>query len=76
MKSDSLIIAKAAFAEIAKQFPNLSMFENTEDLVELSNTLPIQSGLKYKILLLSLVPMLCVGMRRVVRFCEYSNEPV
>ncbi len=52
MKFDNLIIAKAAFAEIAKQFPNLSMFENTEDLVELSITMPIQPGLKYKILLL------------------------
>lgn len=49
MQFDNLIIAKAAFAEIAKKFPNLSMVENPEDPVDLSMTLPVQQGLKYKL---------------------------
>lgn len=49
MKPDTLKIAKATFAEIAKQFPNLAMVENREDPVELSMMLPAQPGLKYKL---------------------------
>jgi len=49
MKFDNLIIAKAAFAEIAKQFPNLTMVESPEDPVELSMTLPVQPSLKYRL---------------------------
>ncbi|MCX7545020.1 hypothetical protein [Marinicella gelatinilytica] len=49
MELNTIQIAQAAIAEIAKQFPNLTMVKNTEDPVELNVNVPVQSGLKYKI---------------------------
>lgn len=51
MALNTIQIAQAVIAEIAKQFPNLSMVKNTEDPVELSIIVPVQPGLKYKICL-------------------------
>jgi len=41
-------IARAAFAEIAKQFPSLHMVENQGEPVEISITMPVQPGLSQK----------------------------
>jgi hypothetical protein len=43
------IIARDVFAEIAKRFPSLRMVENHNDPVEISITMPIQTGLSHQL---------------------------
>jgi hypothetical protein len=46
---DTIGIAQDAFTEIFLKFPSLTIIENKDDPVEISLTLPVQEGLKYKI---------------------------
>ena len=43
------IIARKAFTEIASQFPSLQMVEDKDAPVEISITIPVQSGVKQKV---------------------------
>ena len=47
--SDTEAIARSAFAEIAKRFPELKMLENSGEPVEISITIPVQPGLSYHV---------------------------
>ncbi|MFM7887873.1 MAG: hypothetical protein ACKPCM_14560 [Pseudanabaena sp.] len=47
--SDTIQIAKDAFAKIHQQYPNLSIKERSDDPVELSFTIPVQDGLRYEV---------------------------
>jgi hypothetical protein len=46
---DTEVIARGAFAEIARRFPSLKMIENHDDSVEVSITMPVQPGLSHKV---------------------------
>ena len=47
--ADTEAIARNVFAEILKRFPSLLMVENHDDPVEISITMPVQSGLSEKL---------------------------
>jgi hypothetical protein len=47
--TDPEAIARSVFAEIAKRFPSLKMVENQGEPVEISITMPIQSGLSHEV---------------------------
>jgi hypothetical protein len=51
MKPESLQIARGAVAEIAERFPALQMVEDEDAPVEMGVTLPVQPGLRQKVLL-------------------------
>jgi len=42
-------IARSAFAEIARRFPQLKMVEDSDGPVEISISIPVQDGLKYRV---------------------------
>lgn len=46
---DTEALARSVFAEIGRRFPSLSMVENHNDPVEISITMPVQSGLAYEV---------------------------
>jgi hypothetical protein len=47
--TDTEPIARSVFAEIAKAFPSLKMVENQGEPVEISITMPIQTGLSHEV---------------------------
>lgn len=46
---DTESIARSVFAEIGRRFPSLNMVENHDDPIEISITMPVQSGLAYEV---------------------------